>query len=251
MSTVLREREGGVMLLRLNRPDRLNALNREMRLELASALHEANSDSAVKCIVLTGSGKGFCSGADLDGIEEDLSADLSATFHPILREIRLGPKIVISAVGGVAAGAGISIAVAADLRYCSPAARFVTAFHKLGLAPDTGLTFLLPRLVGAAGSMEMLLAGGEFGAQWAASTGLFTVADDPLAEAMSKAALLADGPTLSYQRSKTLLNESVFSGIGEFLASEAEAQGFLGRSADFSEAKAAFAGKRKPVYRGQ
>lgn len=251
MSLVDSELKDGVLTLRLNRPEKLNALNRSMRLELIEKLGAANQDSAVRCVVISGSGKGFCVGADLDSIAGELGEDLSSTFHPILKEIRFGPRIYISAVNGVAAGAGISLALAADIRYCSPTSRFVTAFHGIGLAPDTGLSFLLPRLAPSGKSMELLVSGGELTADEAAGMGLFNLADDPLTAALQKAAQIASGPLVSFSESKALINESLFAGMESFLKAESGAQGRLGSTKDFEEGKRAFREKRKPIFRGE
>lgn len=251
MTLVESDIDGGILTLRLNRPEKLNALSRPMRIELIDALRSANADAAVRCVIITGNGKGFCVGADLDSIEGDLSEDLAGTFHPVLSEMRSGPKLFISAVNGVAAGAGISIALAADIRYCSPSARFVTAFHSIGLAPDTGLTFLLPRLAPSGRSMQLLLTGGELSAAEASADRLFEIAEDPLQAARRRAEEIARGPLVSYAESKMLLNESVFAGMDSFLASEAAAQGRLGMTKDFEEGRKAFREKRKPAFRGE
>lgn len=251
MSLVESELKNGILTIRLNRPGKLNALNSEMRIELIEQLKSANADSEVRCVILTGEGKGFCVGADLESIETDLGDDLSKTFHPILREIRFAPKLYISAVNGVAAGAGISIALAADERYCSPSARFVTAFHNIGLAPDTGLTFLLPRLAPSGRTMRLLLSGGEMGALEAVEERLFLPADDPLSAAEERAAQIASGPLVSYSESKRLLNESIFRGMDSFLEVESDVQGRLGSTKDFEEGKKAFREKRKPNFSGK
>lgn len=251
MGLVEFERKGQTVVLKLNRPEKLNALNEQMRLELIDKLKKANSDEKARCIVLTGEGKGFCVGADLDSVREDLGSDLMDTFHPLLDEIRFGPKIVISAVNGVTAGAGMSIALSADIRYCSRSARFITAFHKIGLAPDTGLSFLLPRLMPAGKAMELLLSGGELDSEEASAMGLFRSVDDPMVEAMNKASELSGGPYLSYLQSKRLINKSIFGELRSFLALEAEVQRNLGRSSDFEEGKKAFGEKRRPLFRGR
>ncbi len=251
MSFVECERQGSVTLLRLNRPEKLNALNRQMRIELISELVSANADDETRCVVLTGNGKGFCVGADLDSAESDFGNDLADTFHPAMEEMRFGRKIFISAVNGVAAGAGISIALAADIRYCSRNSRFVTAFHKIGLAPDTGLSFLLPRLMPAAKAAELLLTGGELSSSEVDGYGLFHSVEDPLAEAMGKAREVSSGPFLSYVQSKKLINRSIFCGANSFLAVEAEVQRALGSSSDFDEGRKAFKEKRTPSFTGR
>lgn len=251
MSFVDTEKSGMVVILKLDRPEKLNALNEEMRLELISCLKDANSDPSVRCVVLTGSGKAFCVGADLASAGDDLGRDLAETFHPILSEIRSGPKIYLSAVNGIAAGAGISIALAADVRFCSAASRFVTAFHRVGLAPDTGLSFMLPRMMGAGRAMDLLIRGGEFSAQEAEEFGLFRKSDDPLNEALREAEAIAGGPFLSHVESKRLVNRAVFGGMPAFLAFESKLQGRLGRTRDHEEGKRAFSEKRQPSFKGE
>ena len=167
MKTLSCSREGGVQVIAFNRPEKLNALNAQMRLELLEELKLANGDDEIRAVVITGSERAFCVGADLSSVSQDLRKDLGETFHPLLNEIRFGRKIFICAVSGVAAGAGLSLAVACDVRFSSRNARFVTAFHRIGLAPDTGLSFLLPRLVPAAAAFDLLLKGGEVSAELA------------------------------------------------------------------------------------
>lgn len=251
MHTLSCSKDGHIETIALNRPEKLNALSSEMRSELHEELRRANGDDDIRVVLLTGSGRGFCVGADLSSVSSDLKTDLRDTFHPLLREIRFGRKIFVCAVRGVAAGAGLSLAVACDLRFSSPDARFVTAFHRIGLAPDTGLSFMLPRLMPAAAAFDMLLRGGEFSAAQAASWSLFSVSDDPLSEAMKAAHEISTGPYRSFAESKRLLNASLFKGMGEFLDLEAEVQGELGHTHDFDEGRSAFSAKRQPEFTGQ
>ena len=250
MKTIEFGMEGYVATITMNRPEKLNALSREMRIEFIDALRRVNSDDRIRAVVITGAGNAFCVGADLDSMPGSLSADLYETFHPIMRGIRFSPKIYVAAVNGVAAGAGISIAVACDLRYCSKGTRFVTAFHRIGLVPDTGLSYMLPRLVQPSSVYELLLAGGEMTAAEAEKLSLFRISEDPLTDAVHRARAISEGPFQSYSLSKKLLNRAVFGDGDAFLKEEAEAQEELGKSSDFREGISAFREKRKPVFSG-
>ncbi len=251
MNTITCATNGAVETVTLNRPEKLNALSGEMRSELYEEFRRANRDEALRAVVLTGSGKGFCVGADLSSISNDLQRDLADTFHPLLREIRFGSKIYVCAVNGIAAGAGISLAVSCDVRFTARNARFVTAFHRIGLAPDTGLSFLLPRLIPPAAAFDLLLRGGEFTSEEAASWSLFSISEDPLSDALKAANEISSGPYMAFAKSKQILNASMFCDMERFLRLEAEAQGALGRSADFAEGCSAFAAKRRPDFVGR
>jgi enoyl-CoA hydratase/carnithine racemase len=251
MKTITCVTNGAVETITLNRPEKLNALSDEMRSELYAEFRRANRDEAVRVVVLTGSGKGFCVGADLSSVNRDLQRDLTDTFHPLLREIRFGSKIFVCAVNGIAAGAGISLAVSCDVRFTARSVRFVTAFHRIGLAPDTGLSFILPRLIPPAAAFDMLLRGGEFTSEEAASWLLFSISEDPLIDALKVANEISSGPYKSFVKSKQLLNASLFGDLERFLKLEAEVQGELGRTSDFAEGCSAFAGKRRPEFKGR
>src|SRR5918912_1326560 len=205
MPTVLVSLDAGVLTITLNRPERLNALNPEMHGLLRAALERAMDESGVRAVLLTGAGRGFCTGQDLaerdvsaGAAPIDLSVSLGSHYNPLVRRLRSLPKPIVCAVNGVAAGAGANIALACDLVIAARSATFVQAFSRLGLVPDSGGTFFLPRLVGTARAMGLALLAEPLSAERAGQWGLiWKVVDDPrLAdEAMAVAQALARGPT--------------------------------------------------------
>src|SRR4051794_26226293 len=208
MAPILVSREGAVLSLTLNRPDKLNAFNPEMHTLLRAALEEARDEAAVRAVLLTGSGRGFCAGQDLsernisaDAAPLDLSVSLGSNYNPLVRRLRALPKPVVCAVNGVAAGAGANIALACDAVLAARSASFVQSFSRLGLVPDSGGTFFLPRLVGAARAMGLALLGDKLTAEEAESWGLIwkAIDDSALASyATEIASQLAAGPTKGY-----------------------------------------------------
>ena len=246
---ILVEDRGNVAIITLNRPEKLNAMNIELRNQLLKTLRDFNRDPKKRVAVITGSGRAFSVGADITSIAEDLAEDLRNSFYPILREIRFSNKIFISAVKGVVAGAGISLALATDIRYASKDSRFVMAFHNIGLAPDTGLALMMLRL-GGVKFEKYILTGGEFNAEVAKDLG-FEIVEDPLSEAIKKAEEIANGPYKSYSASKRLINRVIYSDLEEFLDYESAMQGALGKTYDFKEGIKAFLEKRKPQFRGE
>ena len=246
----------GVATLTLNRPDALNALNSQLRGELLAALKAAARDGAIRSVVITGAGRGFCAGADLRGGsgERDFRAVLSAEYNPLIEAIRNLPKPVVAAVNGVAAGAGVSLAFAADVVVASKEARFVPAFGRIGLVPDSGLARVLVRGVGRHRAFEILMGERQLGADEAHALGLVAavVPADRLADAARELAQrLADGPTVSIGLTKRLLNAAEDATLPDALQAEAALQDLAGRSEDHAEGVAAFGEKRDPRFTGQ
>ena len=257
--TVLTEVRGGVLRLVLNRPDRLNAFNETMHLALRAGLERARDDDAIRAVLLTGAGRGFCAGQDLgdrDPAREtpDLSATLKTFYHPNLRLIRDLPKPVICAVNGVAAGAGANIALACDIVLAARSARFIQAFSRIGLVPDAGGAFTLTRTLGEARAKALTMLAEPLGAETAAEWGLIwqAVDDDALMDqAGALAERLAAGATFGLGLTKALIHSAGQSDFETALAAEAEAQGRAGRSADYAEGVTAFKAKRAPDFQGR
>jgi len=254
--TIRYDLRGGVATITLNRPDRMNSLNQAMRSELIEALARAPEEA--RALVLTGAGRGFCSGQDLGdaaSIEElDLDRTLREEYHPLLQRIYNCPVPTLCAVNGAAAGAGANLALAADVVIAGQGAVFIEAFARIGLIPDAGGTFWLPRLVGHARAMGMCLFTDPIPAERAAEWGLIweAVADDALASrATELAGRLANGPTAAYRRIKQALRASPGNDLTTQLVLEAELQGEAGRTRDFLEGVAAFIDKRDPEFEGR
>lgn len=259
---LLVEKIDGVCLITLNRPDKLNAFNDELSFQLIDALKSAEKDAEVRAVVITGAGRGFCSGQDLanrkfsDASESrpSLSESIRRRYNPMVIRIRRMEKPVIAAVNGVAAGAGSSLALACDLRVVAENASFIQSFTKVGLVPDSGATFILPRLIGATKAFELMLSAGKLEAKEACQLGLvnkLVPQDKVLEEAMSWAKELAKGPTKAFGLSKRALNEAIFADLEERLEYEAHMQEIAGRSDDFQEGVTAFLDKRQPIYKGK
>jgi len=255
--TILYEKQNGVAKITLNRPQSLNAFTPQMNAELQNALKEGDGDDAVRCFLITGAGRAFCAGQDLKGRTPEqkgsLGASLREKYNPIILRMRRTEKIVLAAVNGVAAGAGCNLALACDLRIASEEAKFIEAFVLVGLAPDCGGSFFLPRLVGLSKAMELLLLGEPVDAQEALRIGLVAKVF-PSAE-LSKAAQeiaerLAQGPR-SVGLIKRAVNRALLPGLEAQLEYEAYLQEIAGRSADFDEGVRAFLEKRQPVFTGK
>ena len=254
--TLLIETDAGVSTITLNRPDALNALNSVMRRELLAAIKGAGRDEAVRAVVITGAGRGFCAGADLRGGtgEREFRRVLSDEYNPLIEAIRALAKPVVASVNGVAAGAGVSLAFATDLVVASADARFVPAFNRIALVPDSGLTRTLVRALGRHLAFEILLGERQLGADDAHAIGLVAavVPADRLPGATRElAARLADGPTAAIGLTKRLVNAAEVGTLSESLAVEAALQEIAGRAADHAEGVAAFAEKRDPRFGGR
>lgn len=255
--TILFEQgDEGVARLVMNRPDSLNALNAQMVDELRAAV-ESLSGSGARCLLLAGAGRGFSSGADLasgGGLPDDVGASLEKYFNPLIEALFALDIPVIAAVQGPCAGAGCSLALAADLVIAGASAYFLQAFINIGLIPDAGATWLLPRLAGRARAMEMMMLGERIPAEKAAEWGLIgrVVADDALAaEAASLAARLAAGPTAAYGILRKLARDAEQASLTDALIAERIAQRAAGRTEDFRQGVVAFLQKRPPRFEGR
>jgi len=251
----------GVARLTLNRPDRLNSFNLAMHEEVRTALAAIEGDASVRVLVLTGAGRGFCAGQDLADravapgeSAVDLGESVGKNYAPLVRRLRALPLPVICAVNGVAAGAGANLALACDLVVATRSASFIEPFCKLGLIPDTGGTYFLPRLVGTARAMGLALLGDKLTAEQAADWGLiWKCIDDDLfvAEVEKLATQLASGPTKGFARTKQAIYASPDNTLDAQLDLERDYMRELGYSEDYREGVAAFVGKRAPLFRGK
>ena len=260
MSDVIHtEIEGGVATITMNRPDALNALNQELSDGLNEALESAARDAAVRCVVLTGAGKGFSSGADLADVDLDSgpfrpSTILHGRYHRFVKTIVEMEKPVIASVNGVAAGAGCSLALACDMRIASDKARFFQAFIKIGLIPDSGANYLLPRLVGYQKALELAMGGEIIDAATALDIGLVNrvVPHDELADATRAwAAEFSAGPTRAYGLTKKAMRFGATHELYDTLNYEAELQDQVALTEDVVEGITAFTEKRKPDFKGR
>ena len=258
---ILSETSAGVLSITLNRPEVLNSITAAMSAELLATLNRAADDDQVRAVLLTGAGRGFCAGQDLaeatpaaDKPRQDFAAHVRKVYNPLVRSIRRMPKPVVAAVNGVAAGAGASLAFACDFIFASSQASFIQAFAKIGLVPDTGATFFLPRLVGTARATAMMMLGEKVTADQALSYGMIYRVSEPdklLDESRAFAATLATQATFALGLTKRLINGSAANDLDAQLEAEADLQGTAGRSDDFQEGVAAFLAKRKPQFKGK
>lgn len=250
----------GVATLTLNRPHALNSFTAEMHAEVRQVMTKVTEDKTIRCLVITGTGRGFCAGQDLndrstseDGSLPDLGESVEKNYNPLIRAIMNLPKPVICAVNGVAAGAGASLALACDITLAARSASFIQAFCKIGLVPDSGSTFNLPRAVGLARAKGLALLGDKLPAETAEQWGMIwkCVDDEQLqAETTKLAQHLATQPTGALGLIKKLLNESSSRTLVEQTDLEKDAMRSLGQSDDFKEGVAAFIEKRPAVFKG-
>jgi 2-(1,2-epoxy-1,2-dihydrophenyl)acetyl-CoA isomerase len=260
METVKTETRGGELRITLNRPDVMNAWDKQFGDELLATLREAAADDAVRAVTITGAGRGFSSGADLragfdltDDGKPDVQRRLHEIYHPIIVTIRRMPKPVLAAVNGPAVGIGCSLALVADLIVAKESAYFLLAFINIGLVPDGGSSLLVPERVGLARAAEMAMLGERIPAPLALEWGLINrVAPDDGFEAVvdELAGRLAAGPTGAYAGAKQELNEWLFARMEEQLELEATLQDRSAASADFREGALAFVEKRRPAFVG-
>lgn len=259
---LLIEQQDAVRVITLNRPDKLNSFNDELTFKLQDALKEAEKHDGTRAIILTGAGRGFCAGQDLQsravsadsGQRPSLGDSIRRRYNPIIIRLRRIEKPVIAAVNGVAAGAGASVTFACDYRIVAEGVSFIQSFTKVGLIPDSGSTFFLPRLIGFTRALDLMLSADKLEAQEALRLGLINKivpADKLMTEALSLADRLAKGPTKAFGLTKRAVNRAVFPDLEELLDYEASLQEIAGRSDDFQEGVRAFVEKRQPVYSGK
>lgn len=259
--TVLVTLADGVLRLTLNRPDKLNSFNEEMHMALRAGFQRAQDEEAVRAVLLTGAGRGFCAGQDLGdrdprkgGPVPDLGQTLDRFYNPTLRLIRALEKPVICAVNGVAAGAGANIALSCDIVLAARSAKFIQAFSKIGLIPDAGGSWSLARILGEPRAKALALTAAPLPAETAAAWGMIwqAVDDDALmTEAEALALSLAAGPTLGLGLTKRLIQAAASNSLDAQLDMERDLQQEAGRSADYAEGVTAFLEKRKAEFKGK
>lgn len=263
METILYDVSDGIATLTLNRPDKLNAISLALAEETGAAVREAGADPAVRCLLITGAGRGFSAGADLSAVQSlapegggplPLGDILRRAYHPMIVPIVKLEKPVVAAVNGVAAGAGCSLALACDFRIASEEARFIQAFVRIGLIPDSGANYFLPRLVGIAKALELAVLGDTIDAQEALRVGLVTKLAPPdklMDEARAFCERLARGPTRAYALTKRALAFGATGDLESTLEYEAELQEQLALTHDVVEGVRAFLEKRQANFQGR
>ena len=258
---LLESLDGGVLTLTLNRPDRLNAFNVALHEALAEAVSGAAENEACRAVLVTGAGKGFCAGADLTdraiapgGARPDLGESLDKRYNPLVRAMRALPKPIVCAVNGAAAGAGVNFALACDIVLAAKSVKFLQAFARIGLVPDAGGTWFLPRLVGEARARGLMMLADPISAEQAEAWGMIWRAVDDadlMGEARTLAERLAAGPTHAYGLIKRALAASAANDLDAQLDCERDFQREAGHGDDFIEGVTAFLEKRPPKFRGK
>src|SRR5690242_8684856 len=260
MTDILMEVADGVATITLNRPDVLNSFTRSMASEMLAALNRASADDTIRAVLVTGAGRGFCAGQDLaeaapkDDVLPDLGDFVRDGYNPIVRGIRTLEKPVVCAVNGVAAGAGANLAFACDIVIASSAATFIQSFAKIGVIPDTGGTFILPRIVGLHRATIMTMLAEKMSAQQAREWGLVYMVTEPeslMETATGTARFLATQPTRGLGLIKRGFNASLGIDLDDQLDYEEELQREAGGTSDYTEGVRAFLEKRKPVFTGR
>lgn len=258
MAPVLVEIQDAVAVITLNRPDKFNAFNRPMALLLQQILDDCAANTAVRCIYITGSGKAFCAGQDLAELVGEnppgFEQILSEHYNPIVQRLRAIPKPIVCAVNGVAAGAGANIALCGDVVVAAASAAFIQAFSKIGLIPDSGGTYTLPRLIGWQKASALMMLGDKVSAEEAERLGMLykVLPDEGFAEASLQLAItLSQMPTQGLALTKQALNASLHQNFEQQLQTEDKLQYQAAHTYDYNEGVAAFLEKRKPVFKGE
>jgi 2-(1,2-epoxy-1,2-dihydrophenyl)acetyl-CoA isomerase len=258
MSSIIFDVRENIAIITFNRPDKYNAFNREMALEFQEKLDECKTSKNIRAIYITGAGNAFCSGQDLDEVMDpngpDVTSILSQHYNPIIKRIRKLEKPVVAAVNGVSAGAGANIALCCDIVVASQSSSFIQAFSKIGLIPDSGGTYFLPRLIGWQKASALFLLGEKISAQEAERMGMiYKVFPDEAfaAESLKIASTLAQMPTKALGYTKLALNNSLINNYEDQLHDEELLQERAGNTEDYKEGVQAFLEKRKPVFKGE
>ncbi|MFN8229349.1 MAG: enoyl-CoA hydratase-related protein [Bacteroidia bacterium] len=258
MNLIESQINNNVLILKLNRPDKFNSFNRPMALELIEKLNEANTNKAVRAVLLTGNGKAFCAGQDLaeamDANGPGIKTIVEEHYNPIILKIRELKKPVIAVVNGVAAGAGANIAIACDIVLASENASFIQAFSKIGLVPDSGGTYFLPRVVGFNLASALMITGDKLTVEDAQKFGIVYKifnSENLLEEAVKFCETIAQMPTATIAQTKHLLNNSYSNTLHQQLQQEGKEQVTSAKSYDYNEGVNAFLEKRKPSFKGE